>query len=83
MSVMVVVTVEGAVVNIHMLSAICEGILTLWVFLIFSEHQADMLSAFLVYYAVIQDGRFASDSKGVRILQNCPLAFLTNAELMR
>ena len=32
MSVIVVVTAEGAVVNIHMLGAISEGILTLWVF---------------------------------------------------
>ena len=59
-SVMVIVTAEGAVANIHMLGAICEGILTVWVFLIFSEHQADMLTTFLVYNAVIQDGGFAS-----------------------
>ena len=57
---MVVVTAEGAVVNIHTLGVICEGILTLWVFLIFSEHWAAMLAAFLVYNAVIQVGRFAS-----------------------
>ena len=57
---MAVVTAEGAVVNIHTLGAICEGILTLQVFLIFSEHWAEMLAAFLVYKAVIQDGRFAS-----------------------
>ena len=60
MSVMVVVTAEGAVVNIHMLAAICQGILTLWVFLICSEHQAEMLAAFLVYNAAIQVGGFAS-----------------------
>ena len=60
MSVMVVVTVEGVVVNIHTLGAICEGILTLWVFLIFIEHQAEMLAAFLVHNAVIQVGGFAS-----------------------
>ena len=60
MSVMVVVTAEGAVVNIHTLDAICVDILTLWVFLIFSEHWAEMLAAFLVYIAVIQVGGFAS-----------------------
>ena len=60
MSVMVVVTAEGAVVNIHILGAICEGILTLWVFLIFSDHWAEMLAVFLVYNAVIQVGGFAS-----------------------
>ena len=48
MSVMVVVTAEDAVVNIHMLDALCEGILMLWVFLIFSEYWAEMLAAFLV-----------------------------------
>ena len=74
MSVMDVVTAGGAVVNIHTLGAICLGILTLWVFLIFSEHQAEMLAAFLVYNAVIQVVGFASGWKGVRILQNCPLA---------
>ena len=57
---MVVVTAEGAVVNIHMLVAICEGILTLLVFLICSDHQAEMLAAFLVYNAKIQVGRYAS-----------------------
>ena len=57
---MVVATAEGAVVNIHALGAICEGILTLWIFLIFSEHWAEMLAAFLVYDAVIQVAGFAS-----------------------
>ena len=60
MSVMAVVTAKDVVVNIHTLGAICEGILILWVFLIFSEHLAEMLAAFLVYNAVIQVGRFAS-----------------------
>ena len=60
LSVMVVVTAKGAVVNTHTLGAICEGILTLWVFLIFSEHWAEMLAAFLLYNAVIQVGRSAS-----------------------
>ena len=57
---MIVDTAEGAVINIHTLGAICEGILTLWVLLIFSEHLVEMVAAFLVYNAVIQDGRFAS-----------------------
>ena len=57
---MAVVTAEGAVVTIHTLGAICEGILTLWVFLIFSEHQTELLTAFLVYNALIQVGKFAS-----------------------
>ena len=60
MSVMVVVTAEGAVFNIHMLGAICEGILTMWIFLNFNDHQVEMLAAFLVYNAVIQVGGFAS-----------------------
>ena len=38
MSVTAVVTAEDGVVNIHTLGAIVEGILILWVFLIFSEH---------------------------------------------
>ena len=53
MSVMAVVTAEGDMVNIHMLSAICEGILTLWVFRIFSDHWAEILAVFFVYNAVI------------------------------
>ena len=59
MSVVVVVTAEGAVVNIHTLGAICEGILTLWIFPICNEHWAEMLAVFLVYHAVIQVGGFA------------------------
>ena len=60
MSVTAVVTAEDSVVNIHMLGAILEGILILWVCLIFSEHQAEMLALFLLYNAVMQVGRFAS-----------------------
>ena len=60
MSMTAVVTAEDGVVNIHMLGANLEGILTLWVFLIFSEHHVAILAVFLVYYAVIQVGRFAS-----------------------
>ena len=60
MSVMVVVTAEGAVVNIHMLDAICEGILMLWIFLIFNEHWAEMLAVFLVYKDVTHVAGFAS-----------------------
>ena len=43
-----------------MLGANLEGILTLWVFLIFSEHHAAILAVFYVYNAVIQVGGFAS-----------------------
>ena len=46
MGVMVVVTAEGALVNIHMLGAICKGILTLWVVPIFSEYWAETLAVF-------------------------------------
>ena len=60
MSVMAVVVAEGGVVNIHTLGASWDGILTSWVFLICSEHLAEMLCVFLVYTAVMQDGRFAS-----------------------
>ena len=60
MSVTAVVTAEDGVVNIHMLGANVEGILTLLVFLISSEHRVAILSAFLVYNAVIQVDRFAS-----------------------
>ena len=60
MSVMAVVTTEGPVVNINTLGAICEDILMLCISLICSEHLAEMLAAFLVYKAVIQDGGFAS-----------------------
>ena len=60
MGMMAVVTAKGAVVNIHILGTICEGILTLWVFLIFREHLAEMLAAYLVYNAVIQVGGFTS-----------------------
>ena len=60
MSVTAVVTAEGDVVNIHMLGASCDGILMSWVFLICNEHLAEMLHAFLVYRAVMQDGGFVS-----------------------
>ena len=56
MRLIAVVTAEGAVVNIHTLGAICEGILMFWVSLIWSKHLVEMLAAFLVYKAVIQDG---------------------------
>ena len=58
MNVMAVVTAEGAVVNIHTLGAISQGKLTLWVFLICSEHLSEMLCVFLMYKAVTQAGRF-------------------------
>ena len=60
MNVTAVVTAEDHVVNIHMLCANLEGILTLWVFLIFSKHHAAILAAFLVYNDVIKVGGFAS-----------------------
>ena len=74
MRVIVVVTAEGAVVKIQTLSASCEGILTSEVFLICNEHLVEILAAFLVYKAVMQDGGFASGWKGVGMLQNCLFA---------
>ena len=59
-SVTAAITAEDGVVNIHMLSAISEGILMLLVFLICSEHLAEMLCALLVHKAVMQDCRFTS-----------------------
>ena len=70
MRVSVVVTAEGAVVNIQTFGAICEGILTSEVFLICNEHLVEILAVFLVYKAVVQDGGFASGWKGVGMLQN-------------
>ena len=60
MSVIVAAAVEGAVVNIQILGASCEGILTSEDFLICKEHWAEMLAVFLTYRAVIQDSGFAS-----------------------
>ena len=70
--VIVVVTAEGAVVNIQTFGAICEGILTSEVFLICNEHLVEILAVFLAYKAVVQVGRFASGWNGVGMLQNCP-----------
>ena len=52
----------------------CEGILTSEVFLICNEYLVEILAAFLVYKAVIQDGGFASEWNGVGMVQNCPFA---------
>ena len=60
MRVIMVVTAEGAVVNIQTFGAICEGILTSEVFLICNEHLVEILDVFLTYTAVMQDGGFAS-----------------------
>ena len=73
MSVTAVVIAEVGVVNIHMLGASWDSILTSWVFLICSEHLAEMLCAFFLYRALMQDGRFVSGWKGTMTLQNCPL----------
>ena len=58
-SVILLVTAEGAVVRIQTLVVSCEGILTSEVFLICNEHLAETLVGFLAYKAVIQDGGFA------------------------
>ena len=50
--------------------------LTSDVFLICNEHLKEMLAKSLVYKAEVQVGRFASDRKGVGMVQNCPLAAL-------
>ena len=83
MSVMAVVTAEGAVVNIYTLGVICEGILRLQVFLIYSEHLAEMLAAVLVYKAVQQDGSFCKQLKRGKDITKLFIGFLTNAEFMR
>ena len=74
MRVIVVVTVEGAVVKIQTFGASCEGILTSEVFLICNEHLVEILAVFLLYKAVMQDGGFVSGWNGARMLQNCPFA---------
>ena len=56
----IVAAAEGAVVNIQTFGASCEGILTSEDILICKDHLAEMLTAFLAYKAVIQDGWFAS-----------------------
>ena len=61
MRVIVVVTAEGAVVNIQTFGTICEGILTYEVFLICNEHLVELLAVFLVYKTVTQDGGFANN----------------------
>ena len=74
MRVIVVVTVEGAVVKVQTFGASCEGMLTCEVFLICNKHLLERLAVFLAYKAVMQAGRFASGWNGVGMLQNCPLA---------
>ena len=70
------VTVEDAEVSIYTFGAIDEGMLMLWAFLICSRHLVVMLTVFLVYRAVMQNGGLASSWRGALILQNCPLVFL-------
>ena len=60
MRVIVVAVAEGAVTNIQIFGAICEGILTSEVFLICKEHLADILALFLAYKAVVQVGGLVS-----------------------
>ena len=59
---------EVAVVSIQAFGAIFEGTLMLWVILICSEHLVEMLAAFLMYKAVMQDGGLASSWSGALIL---------------
>ena len=73
MRVIAVVTAEGDVVKIQAFGASCEGILTSEVFLICNEQLVEIMAAFLVYKAVIQDG-FTSGWNGVGMVQNCPFA---------
>ena len=54
--VMVVVTLEGADVSVHIFCRTWDSKLMLQVFLICSEHLLEMLVAFLAYKAVMQDG---------------------------
>ena len=58
MRVVVEVTADGAVINIQMFGAICEGMLVSDPCLICSEHVAEMLAVFLAYKAVMQVGGF-------------------------
>ena len=60
MRVIVVVAADGAVINIQMFGAICEGILASEAFLTCNEHLVELLAAFLAYKAVIQVGGFVS-----------------------
>ena len=74
MRVIVVVTVEDAVVKIQTFGGSCEGILTSEPFLICNEYLAEILAVFLAYKALIQYGGFASGCNGVGMVQNCPFA---------
>ena len=71
-----VVLVIAAEVRIHTFGAIDVGMMILLVFMIWSEHLMLMLTVFLAYKAVIQDGGLVRGCKGVSMLQNCPLASL-------
>ena len=65
MRVIVVVTAEGAIVEIQTFGASYEGILTSELFLICNEHLVEILAVFLAYRAVMQDGGYASGWNGV------------------
>ena len=64
MRVILHVTLEDVEVSIHTSGAIDEGMLMLWSFLTCNEHLVEMLAAFLVYRAEMQDGGLASSWRG-------------------
>ena len=75
MSISPVNTTVGAEVSIHMFGNIGVGMLTLWAFLICSEHHFSIPALFFAYIAVIHNVGFTIGGRGALILQNCPLAF--------
>ena len=74
MSVIGVVTAEGAVVKIQTVGASWEGILSSELYLTCNEHLLEMLAVFLAYKAVMQDSGFVRGWNGVGMLQYCPFA---------
>ena len=50
----------GAEVSIYTFGTIGVGMLTIFVFLIYSEHLFSILAWFFVYIAAVHDGGFAS-----------------------
>ena len=74
MNIIPVDTAAGAEVNIQTFGVMDAGMLTLYAFLISSEHLFSMLALSLVYKADIHIGGFARGRRGVFKLQNCLLA---------
>ena len=68
-------TTAGAEVTIQTFGVTDVGILTLFVFLICSEHLFSMLALSLAYKADIHIGGFVSGKRGVFKLQNCLVVF--------